>query len=838
MTTIKICPDLYQTKEQLNKIEGVTIDEAIEMIENGDGKYELLEGNNYIKPYFDIDLKDDIKKGKTLYTDELAKYQNKNELAKQILNNGINFISELLKISKDKIYVQEAIYKDKISNHLICDCQIKRFEFNNMVKDKLKNDNLYYIDLKVYGNDSQRFRIINSFDDKLTPKKSKLKPLKKLDTSEDWAKHFISIVSDDMEIIEYKRPEPIKEIQIIESPKVSNKISNSKCNNEEVLFLLSLINVVRAEDYEGWRNIGFVLHNIGEYFDIFKEFSKNCKGYEEGCCEKLWKSCKPNIFTLGTLKYWAKQDSPTEYLNYISSKYDYLDDSDENIANMATKYINNDLVFCDEKWFHFDDDTRKWSEYRKCNNVYSVLCPLAQISKHKLKVAEETLKQLNKNKKCKDDKEDEEEHDDGSALFQAKMQVRSLKSIVKKVTNANLKDAIFKELSDKTRLYDSNFEKKLNKNNDILGFDDCVYDLILGKERKAQAEDYITLSCGWKYSDVMATTEEEIKDFKEFLKEIFTEEEQLLYMLKFYASTLNGYCPQVVQFHTGSGGNGKGVMQSIHLQALGDYAATFKSSQLLGDNGDPEKPSPELANLKYKRFAIASEIKGIITKSKFTYIAGGTEIGCRKLNSNGDKYVPNFTMVIETNNKPTFDDSIDDSIERRLINVEFKSKFVKNKEDVNNKERIYLKNPDYQNPEFIRNKSRIWLKILLDTYKNLVITGECIEIQLPNIIKESTKKYYHESDPFINFLDENYERNEKSTDSFSIQTLKDSYINCSSYKNDPNKKYMNVKDCKISILKSPYLKYLHCKENSKLPDKHPEKKNENILIGFSEKVNY
>jgi RNAse (barnase) inhibitor barstar len=86
---------------------------------------------------------------------------------------------------------------------------------------------------------------------------------------------------------------------------------------EQVRALLRLLKDERAENYEEWRDVGFILHHHKIPYELFDEFSKRIPSkYTANGCRQFWDSISTSVerpLTLGTLHFHAKQDSPKEY---------------------------------------------------------------------------------------------------------------------------------------------------------------------------------------------------------------------------------------------------------------------------------------------------------------------------------------------------------------------------------------------------------------------------------------------------------------------------------------------------------------------------------------------
>ena len=101
-----------------------------------------------------------------------------------------------------------------------------------------------------------------------------------------------------------------KEIIIVEK-KVYEKNDNIDIN--ELKTLIEMIPSHHMDDFNDWRALGQVLWNIStgddEYLQIWDKKSKESDKYEDGCCDEQWSRMKESTSTIGTIKYWIKQDS-------------------------------------------------------------------------------------------------------------------------------------------------------------------------------------------------------------------------------------------------------------------------------------------------------------------------------------------------------------------------------------------------------------------------------------------------------------------------------------------------------------------------------------------------
>ena len=106
----------------------------------------------------------------------------------------------------------------------------------------------------------------------------------------------------------------------------------------QVQHLVSLLSPERARPYGTWSEVGFAIHQelALEGLELFLEFSSKAgSAYDRVGCISFYRKLRPRAgrrLTIGSLCYWAKQDSPVEYAVY-RTKYPIMP-MDEDVAHM------------------------------------------------------------------------------------------------------------------------------------------------------------------------------------------------------------------------------------------------------------------------------------------------------------------------------------------------------------------------------------------------------------------------------------------------------------------------------------------------------------------------
>jgi len=127
----------------------------------------------------------------------------------------------------------------------------------------------------------------------------------------------------------------------------------------------------------------------------------------------------------------------------------------------------------------------------------------------------------------------------------------------------------------------------------------------------------------------------------------------------------------------GSGSNGKSLLVEFMTEVLGDYKGTVPITLVTDIRGKIGGTSDEVLKLKGTRLAVMQEpSKGVkLNEGVMKELTGGDPIQARGLYSESEIFVPQFKLVVGTNN--LFDiESNDDGTWRRIRKCTFESKFV------------------------------------------------------------------------------------------------------------------------------------------------------------------
>ena len=287
-------------------------------------------------------------------------------------------------------------------------------------------------------------------------------------------------------------------------------------------------------------------------------------------------------------------------------------------------------------------------------------------------------------------------------------------------------------------------------------FDNKIFDLESKTWIEPIKEDYLFISCGYNYEN---SSKEDKDKLLYILNDIFPIEEEKEYYLYILSSMMIGRTLDKFIVANGEGGNGKSVLHELILEMLKNYGYVLSNDVLI----NPMKggPNPQVANLMYKRGVITREPDDTagFCLSTIKELTGGSKINARLCNSNDTDIRICMTLIDESNKKPFIKGRIDNSAVRRIIDIPFRSIFV-SKEEVNEYQGDNIKEGNKNlTTDIFREKYKLPLfEILKDYAKKLIENGFDTDKYKPKSIKERTMEYLQDSDRFLTYFTEEYER--------------------------------------------------------------------------------
>jgi P4 family phage/plasmid primase-like protien len=455
----------------------------------------------------------------------------------------------------------------------------------------------------------------------------------------------------------------------------SLNINKNYTTDDELMIIrrlvLECLSNTRAEKYEDWINLGWVLRNIDyRLLDTWVEFSKIGSSYVEGECQKLWNKMRKDHMGIGTLKWWAKQDNVNKYEDIINDSVAPLidiavrsDGAHYDIAKVVQAIYKDEVKTVNKTmWYLYNKDKHRWNistEGAVLRNILSEKICRRFINRSHYYTSQGFA---NENPEQKD-------------LFEERAK-KSLK-IALNLKNATFKDHIMREV--RCLFMDEKFEELLDSRSHLIGFANGVYDLKMHIFRDGMPDDYIFHSTKMNYM-VYNADMPEIEEINDFFSKIFVNEAVRNYVLDILACTIDGSIAQErFYIFTGQGSNGKSRLLDLVQKAVGDYYCILPIALLTQKRAASNSAQSELERTKGRRFAVMQEPseQDRINIGFMKELSGNDRILTRGLYKEPFEFKPQFKMILTCNELPEVP-SDDGGTWRRIRVIEFKSRFCDN----------------------------------------------------------------------------------------------------------------------------------------------------------------
>ncbi len=616
--------------------------------------------------------------------------------------------------------------------------------------------------------------------------------------------------------------QPKEKKLIVETPKDETTMNN----NEKI------VNLIKPETlgkFKDWRNIIFAMKNEGFSEEFAIQTSDRGIGdftpLTEKAWEKIW-NAETSEFTIGTLRFYAKRDSPEEYeeLNFKIFEPDKNIDfcCDDNTPDTYYAFLyeflkpNNTLYIKeDDKYYTWINN--KWIKENEKgaylrSNIIETLTNYFQ-----------KLIYFYVNKKRKLELEDETST---TYLDTYKHVIKSLNYRKAEVNKTHKLNNIWTELKSIYLKNSLSHDIQFDMNPDIIGFNNKKYNFKTKKFEDIVYDDYISMSCKYDYEE---PKEDKIKTIENIITKAFPNEERRKCYVSVMYNCLIGGAKDKFVVANGTGGNSKGVINELLRETLGDYAVEMATSVLT------DKPksgaNPEVAKLDKKRLILSKEPNenDKIRCEMLKKVCGNSKItDARELYSNKTEIKLCGTNIMEVNVKLGFDGKLQDDIGRRLMDILFESTFTDDSEILNDPTRknVYKKNIFYTTEEFKQDYRCALFKYL--------ITNAETTIYMPECVKNDTKKYMDDNDNIYNWVLENYELTTNKEDVIKLKDMYEEYKKSDEYQNTYKKDRKTLKTFTSEIITHKYLKskYVEALQDKFIESKYNCKKMRSVLIGI------
>ena len=536
--------------------------------------------------------------------------------------------------------------------------------------------------------------------------------------------------------------------------KQKEKNTNMKISVTEALKesekLITMLGDFRVSDRNAWMEIGWILYNIGEGCDEaleqWLEFSARDEDkYDECICIAEWEKMTKKDYTLGTLKYYAKLDSPELYEEYKQEQgqkhvQNALNGNHYDIAKLMYEEHGTDFVcssITNKTWFYFSGN--RWEEIEEGVFLRDKISTDI-VEKFALKGGE-FFSQAASTDKANEKK-----------IYE---NIKNTQNLISKLKNSSYKNGVMRECCD--IFYDRNFKHKLDQNPYLIGFKNGVYDLKMNIFRNGKPEDYLSKSMNIEYTN-FDPVDNRVLAVYDFLEKVFPDTSIRQYFMDQASDVfVGGNHQKVVLFWTGDGDNAKSVTQNIFEKMLGEYAIKFSTTLLTGKKVANGAANPELARAGGGvRWAVLEEPDGDeeINIGYLKTLSGDDSYFTRDLFEKGKQtreIKPQFKLVFICNKLPNLKHA-DKATWNRVRVIPFESTFVRPGDECPEtyEEQLLQKRfpMDREFSKKIPDLLQAFAWVLLQHRQNIKVRIE------PEKVRMATAMYQKQNDSYRQYIEE------------------------------------------------------------------------------------
>ncbi len=738
---------ILYTEEQLKEVVAIYQKHLKKMINNYEPKHGMCFVLEKEKPTI---YEDKVQISHGFHLQFIYTFMNKED-------QDIHLIPRVRKELKDKQLFSNIGIKnsdeviDKTSNKFWLLYGSKKKENLQSYKlSKIYNDKLEVITLEQA---LENYVLLNTFGDTVKFEKE----------LKYYLPRILSITSEHKETVSLKSDLQIIVKKDLRAAKDSKKTYDDNRSVSQVLNeakeLMRLISPVRADSENDWITIGWILHSIGdesqEALEMWLDFSSKTSRknyYSEKSCVYKWNNMKKKTgYTIGSLKYFAKYDSPEEYKKYQKKEIillykESLKGGHYDMAKILhNKFSDEHICACNEKnvWYRFID--HGWVEDKQGISL-------------KRKIASYLLKLYEDRKKeeiisMADDDDDNEN--------QKKLKIIS--KIIGCLNTHPFKVNIMKECQE--LFYKADFAAKLDLDPELLRFTNGILDLKEMRLRPGRPDDYCNLSTDYDYVE-FSSEDQEVMGVEDHLSKVFPDPELKQYFIEYCAELLRGgNSSKTFVVMSGHGDNGKSIMMDLLQLVLGRYFRSLPTSLIFGKRTQSSAATPELFGIGGVRVATLNEPnnKDVINIGMLKELTGNDTMYIRGLFKDPQNVRLLLKLIMICNKLPKLPCD-DPATWNRIRVLPYESCFPKDNKNVpEDLDEQYRKKTFPRDPFFndkLPRMKQAFMWLMFENYKRIRREGKMIE---PEKVKEATILYRKNNDVFLQFVIEKIVKDTEDT---------------------------------------------------------------------------
>lgn len=307
---------------------------------------------------------------------------------------------------------------------------------------------------------------------------------------------------------------------------------------------------------------------------------------------------------------------------------------------------------------------------------------------------------------------------------------------VNSMGDRRMRDRILKDATGELSIHASSFDANpylINCTNGTFNLKDMSFYL-------HRWDDFITMQTNFEYS----RKDSKCERWERFIDEVTEgDKDKADYLQRALGYSLLGKSNEACMFilHGKTTRNGKSTMLGAIERMLGDYSKVSPVGMICKGqfSKDPEAATPELVQLKGKRFVTMSESNeyGKLDEEKIKQYTGGEAITGRALREAPISFIPQFTLWLSCNDLPAVRDKSLFASERVRV-IEFNRHFTQEEQDKTLDEVF--------NSQSARSGIFHWL---VRGYAKYTLEG----LEMPEHMKKVIRKYEADNDVVLQFLE-------------------------------------------------------------------------------------
>ena len=335
----------------------------------------------------------------------------------------------------------------------------------------------------------------------------------------------------------------------------------------------------------------------------------------------------------------------------------------------------------------------------------------------------------------------------------------------------------------------------------LIPFKNKIFNTKTCKFEEHRRDNYITLTLDYDFRTIKETEQEYI-DAKNYFEELFLwKEDGVVIEAHSHRDIMNDVLFILANcfvgrdkgehffIFNGKGGNGKSKLFDLLRMILdkNKYYGGVNGNLICADI-DPNKPSPDIANLQNKRVNVLQEPSEskLLNISAIKYLTGEAYIRARKLFKNPVDFVLNATNILVCNQRLGFEGVVNEAIIRRIIDIHLP--FVFSNSKINKDKKIYKK-------KGVLNLQEIkmgFINYMLNYITNFEATHKkninYVDYKFSDTTMERTKNYLLEYDYLGQFLDRYIIRTENVANEIKISDIHKDFKKSKWYKDLDDRK--------------------------------------------------